>query len=145
MPETKKLFSLPVIIYLEAFGSIWKLTVFAIYLHHFHTENTNERKQYVKLPNASKTVLEAFGSLQKNGRRLAILLFLPPFWLFFSESKSNNTSTFAPRFRKARRTALPVHPPDARFRKGMLCCLFMCARIPSRKSAACVGAGDWSP
>jgi len=42
MPETKKLVKL--IIYLEAFGSIWKLTVFAI-LHHFHTEITNQRKQ----------------------------------------------------------------------------------------------------
>jgi len=36
VPETKKLFSL--------FGSIWKLTVFAI-LHRFDTEKTIQRKQ----------------------------------------------------------------------------------------------------
>ena len=42
--------------YLEAFGSIWILTVFAI-LHHFDTEKIeNKSAKTVKLPNASKNI-----------------------------------------------------------------------------------------
>jgi len=39
--------------YLEAFGSIWVLTVFTI-LHVFDTEKTNQRTQWPSSPKASK-------------------------------------------------------------------------------------------